>query len=70
MHIRTIYPPDLNFTAGLLYISTADSAESNAFSKLIRTFLGTPLDISNIIFAPSSPKAKTVFLLILYPLVS
>lgn len=38
-----MYPPDLNFTAGLLYVSTDNKAESNALSKHNLTFKGNPL---------------------------
>lgn len=41
-----MYPPDLNFTAGLLYVSTDNKAESNAFSKHNLTFEGNPLLIN------------------------
>lgn len=41
-----MYPPDLNFTAGLLYVSTDNKAESNALSKHNLTFEGNPLLIT------------------------
>lgn len=41
-----MYPPDLNLTAGLLYVSTANNAESNALSRQDFTCNGNPFIFS------------------------
>ena len=54
IHIKTIYPPDLNLTAGLLYVSTANNAESNAFSRQDFTCNGNPFIFSQFNYSEYS----------------